>query len=65
MGMANSDDEAAIFERDALLRWAEEAPEAPGSYDHPASEEETAAHDHAVRKWKERKPRTRSKYGDR
>jgi hypothetical protein len=62
MGMANSDDEGAIAERDALLRWADEAPENPGSYDHAPSEEASIAHDHAVREWKKRKPRTRPKY---
>lgn len=65
MGMANSDDEAAIAERDALLRWADEAPEPAGDYDHAPSEEASIAHDHAVREWKKRKPRTRSKYNDR
>jgi hypothetical protein len=62
MGMSNSDDEEAIAEREALLRWADEAPEHPGSYDYPVSEEESAVHDHEVKKWKERKPRRRPKH---
>jgi hypothetical protein len=65
MGMANSDDEAAIAERDALLRWADEAPEPPGSYDNAPTEEESAVHDHEVKKWLDRKPSKRSKHGDR
>jgi hypothetical protein len=62
MGMSNSDDEGAIAEREALLRWADEAPEHPGSYEQAPTEEESAAHNEVVRKWKERKPRRRPKY---
>lgn len=62
MGMANSDDEGAIVERDALLRWADEAPEPRNYDDDPESEEEHAARAYARRKHAERKPRTRPKY---
>jgi hypothetical protein len=62
MGMSSSDDEGRIAEDHALLEWAKEAPEAPGSYDYPASEEESAAHEHAVKEWHKRKPGRRPKY---
>lgn len=65
MGMANSDDEGAIAHRDELLRWAENYPEHPGSYDSPASEEEMAHYHERVRKHVEKKPRLRPKHGDR
>ncbi len=63
--MGLRDDDPSIYEDRDLLDWAREAPESPGDYDHAPTEEEAAAHNHAVRKWRERKPRTRTRYPDR
>jgi hypothetical protein len=61
--MGLRDDDPSIYEDRDLLDWAREAPQSPCGYDDgPMTEEESAAHEHAVRKWKERKPRTRPKY---
>lgn len=63
--MGLRDDDEQIFEDRALLDWARSAPEAPGSYDYPASEEEKAAYEYDRRKWMEEKPPTKSRYADR
>jgi hypothetical protein len=65
MGMANSDDEGAIMQRYLEQQWAEEFPEKPGSYDHPASEEARAVYHEEVKKHMEKKPRRRNRHGDR
>lgn len=62
--MGLRDDDQQIFEDRALLDWARSAPQAPGSYDYPASEEAMAAYDYDRRKWMEQKPYVRSSYDD-
>ena len=54
--MGLRDDDAQIFAERDLLDWAKEYPESPGSYDYRPTEEEVAAHEYAVRKWREKKP---------
>jgi hypothetical protein len=61
--MGLRDDDEQIFRDRALLDWAREAPR-PRDYDAgPMSEEESAAREHATRKWLEKKPRRR-RYAD-
>jgi len=64
MGMANSDDETAIAENDALNKWARNFPESPGSWDYPADEESQYAYEEQVRKHVSKKPKVRDKYAD-
>jgi len=54
--MGLRDDDAQIFADRDLLDWARQCPESPGSYDQRATEEEVAAHEYAVRKWREKRP---------
>lgn len=63
--MGLRDDDPQIYRDRDLLDWAKEYPESPGSYDTPASEEETAAHEYEVRKWRGRRPNSGSGYDDR
>lgn len=63
--MGLRDDDPRIYEDRDLLDWAREYPTPPGDYDHAASEEDKAAHEYAVRKWRERRPNTSSGYDDR
>ena len=60
--MGLRDDDAQIFADRDLLDWARSAPQAPGDYDHAASEEAQAAYEYERRKWMEEKPRTYSGY---
>jgi hypothetical protein len=61
--MGLRDDDEQIFRDRAMQDWANEYPEPPGDYDHAPTEEESAAHDHAVKKWAERRPR-KKRYAD-
>lgn len=65
MGMSSSDDEQAIMEDYALLQWAREAPQQPGSYDYPVvSEMDQALYMENLKQWAHKKPTSSRKRGD-
>lgn len=51
MGMASSDNEAQIARDHARHRHLRNVPQHPGSYEHPATEEQMAYYHHALAQW--------------
>ena len=51
MGMASSDIDAKIIQDHGRAQYLQTVPRHPGSWDRPASDEQMANYDHALREW--------------
>lgn len=58
------EDDAAMRD-DAILQWAKQAPQRPGSYDVAASDEEQAYYSSALAKWAAQRPNVDRGWEDR